>query len=246
MREILYRLERVEKTYAGRAAPVLALTEPLTIERGEILVIVGPSGAGKSTLLRLLGLIEPPSEGVIEFCGAHLDNATPPSLVLRRRVVMVFQHPVLLNDSVYANVAHGLMIRGACQVEDKVLQVLAQVGLEKLARVSARTLSGGEAQRVALARALVVEPDVLLLDEPTANLDPYNVALIEQTIQASHRRQQTSFVVVTHNIFQARRLAERVGLLLNGRLIEVNTREEFFERPRDARTRAFVHGEMVY
>ena len=101
-------------------------------------------------------------------------------------------------------------------------------------------------QRVALARALVIEPLVLLLDEPTANLDPYNVSLIEETIRALNQERGTTLVLVTHNVFQARRLATRAGLLLDGRLVEVADNEPFFTAPRDPRTAAFVRGEMVY
>ncbi|MCB0206403.1 MAG: ATP-binding cassette domain-containing protein, partial [Anaerolineae bacterium] len=120
------------------------------------------------------------------------------------------------------------------------------VGLTEFARHQARTLSGGEAQRVALARALVLRPDVLLLDEPTANLDPYNVSLIEQIIRRSNQEQGTTVVVVTHNLHQARRLGTRVGLLLDGTVVEVANTEQFFESPSDPRTRRFIHGEMVY
>jgi tungstate transport system ATP-binding protein len=115
-----------------------------------------------------------------------------------------------------------------------------------LAKTSAATLSGGEAQRVALARALVLEPEVLLLDEPTANLDPYNVALMENLITALNREQGTTIVLVTHNVFQARRLTHRVLLLLEGRMVEVGETEVVFTRPRDPRTAAFIRGEMVY
>jgi len=165
---------------------------------------------------------------------------------LRRRVVLVFQRPILLNASVRDNVMYGLKVRGQKDVEEKVERALAEVGLLELKHAHARTLSGGEAQRAALARALVIEPDVLLLDEPTANLDPYNVSLIEQIIRTQHERASTTVVMVTHNIFQARRLAERVGLLIGGKMVEVNSCEAFFESPRDARTRAFVRGEMIY
>ncbi|HEX9372828.1 MAG TPA: ATP-binding cassette domain-containing protein, partial [Roseiflexaceae bacterium] len=105
---------------------------------------------------------------------------------------------------------------------------------------------GGEMQRVALARAMVLAPRVLLLDEPTANLDPYNVQLIERIIATLHQQHATTTVLVTHNIFQARRLAQRVALLLSGRIAEVADVASFFEAPRDARTAAFVRGEMVY
>lgn len=124
--------------------------------------------------------------------------------------------------------------------------VLAQVGLSELAHAPALRLSGGEMQRVALARALVIEPEVLLLDEPTANLDPYNVGMIEAIVREQNAGHGRAFVLVTHNVFQAKRLAHRVGLLLGGRLIELSPTEAFFTAPQDERTAAFVRGDMVY
>ena len=130
---------------------------------------------------------------------------------------------------------------------DKKLYLdVRNVGMADLGRQKARTLSGGEMQRVSLARAMVLQPDVLLLDEPTANLDPYNVGLIEEIICTLNRERKTTLVLVTHNVFQARRLAHRVGLILDGRLVEVDKVDRFFEQPQDARTTAFVRGEMVY
>ncbi|KPV49492.1 hypothetical protein SE17_32305, partial [Kouleothrix aurantiaca] len=123
---------------------------------------------------------------------------------------------------------------------------LEQVGLAHLAAKPARTLSGGEMQRVALARALVLAPRVLLLDEPTANLDPANVLVIERAIAGLRAAGRTTVVLVTHNLFQARRLADRVALLLDGRLAELAATADFFERPQDPRAAAFVRGEMVY
>jgi len=240
--EVLYRLEGVTKAYDGKT--VLEVPE-LEIYRGEIFGIVGPSGAGKSTLLRLLNFLEPPTTGHISFAGVNLNEQEVP-LEVRRRVVMVFQRPILLNRTVAANIAYGLKIRGSKDVRHRVKEMLYQVGLEDLAQRSARILSGGEAQRVALARALVLEPEVLLLDEPTANLDPYNVRLIEDIIRRTNRERGTTVVLVTHNIFQARRLAHRAALLLEGRLVEVAPTEEFFRSPSDPRTAAFVRGEMVY
>ncbi len=157
----------------------------------------------------------------------------------------VFQRPVLLHDSVRNNVAYSLRLRGE-KAAERVDRALAEVGLQGLARRPAQTLSGGEMQRVALARALVVEPRVLLLDEPTANLDPYNVSLIEGLIREHNQRAGTTVVLVTHNVFQAKRLAHRTALLLNGSLVELAETPLFFTSPADARTRAFVQGEMVY
>lgn len=243
MSAFLYQLSAVTKAYNGR---VVLRIGSLEVLQGEVLAVVGPSGAGKSTLLRLLNFLEPPTSGTILFHDVPFgpDNTMP--LALRRRVTMVFQRPVLLNRNVWANVAFGLRLRGNGNAARQVEAVLEQVGLSDLARQSARTLSGGEAQRVALARAMVIQPEVLLLDEPTANLDPHNVALIEETIRSLNTDQGTTVVLVTHNIFQARRLAHRVAFLLDGRLIEVAGVETFFEAPRDPRTAAFVRGEMVY
>ncbi len=242
--DLIYHLHNLTQVYDGRT--VLQI-DRFEIYAGEILAIVGPSGAGKSTLLRLLNFLEEPAAGYLSFEGMTLNGSTPP-LELRRKATTVFQRPVLLNRSVAANVAYGLKLRGrnGKMVEQAVAQALNRVGLRDLAKVPARTLSGGEAQRVALARALVIRPSVLLLDEPTANLDPYNVKLIEQIIAQVNQQQGTTVVLVTHNVFQAKRLAHRTALLLEGRLIESAATSAFFNSPTDPRTTAFVRGDMVY
>ena len=240
----IYRLENLTQSYDGRT---VLQVDRLDIYVGEILALVGPSGAGKSTLLRQLNFLEQPAAGRITFEDNRLNGGAPP-LKIRRKVTTVFQSPVLLSRSVTANVAYGLKVRGkgGKPIDRPVAQALEQVGLAHLAKASARTLSGGEAQRVALARALVVEPDVLLMDEPTANLDPYNVKMIEQIITAVNREQGTTVVLVTHNVFQAKRLAHRTAFLLDGRLVEIANTPTFFENPADPRTAAFVRGDMVY
>ncbi len=238
----VYHLDHVTKQYNGRC--VLHINW-LDVYPGEILGIIGPSGAGKSTLLRLLNFLEMPDTGTITFKSYRTNGSTPP-LEIRRRVTTVFQRPVLLNRSVTDNVAYGLRVRGQNHVRAAVQSVLQQVGLTDLANAPAHTLSGGEAQRIALARALVINPDVLLLDEPTANLDPANVRLIEAIIRDINARQGTTIVLVTHNVFQARRLAHRVAFLLDGELVEVGPTKQIFESPADPRTAAFVRGDMVY
>jgi len=239
----IYEVHRVTKVYNGRC--VLDV-EHLDIHRGEILALVGPSGAGKSTLLRLLNFLEPPTDGQIRFLDAAFDATHPVPLDLRRRVATVFQRPVLLNSSVFANVRYGLRLRGQRDAVGRVEAALERVGLSEFAHQRARTLSGGEAQRVSLARTMVLQPDVLLLDEPTANLDPYNVGLIEEIVRSLNQEQGTTLVLVTHNVFQARRLAHRVALLLEGKVVEVDDVHSFFESPRDQRVAAFARGEMVY
>ncbi len=236
----LYRLTNVKQIYASRT--VLGI-DSLTVSSGEIFAIVGPSGAGKSTLLRLLNFLEPPTTGEIIFDGQPVPSDPPLSLV--RRVTTVFQRPILLNRSVRDNVAFGLGLRNV-SANGRVSEALDRVGLAELCDAPSHKLSGGEMQRVALARALVLNPDVLLLDEPTANLDPYNVGLIESIVREQNTTHRTTIVLVTHNVFQARRLAQRVGLLLGGSLIEIAPTPDFFDNPRDPRTAAFVQGEMAY
>jgi tungstate transport system ATP-binding protein len=239
----IYRLTDIAKTYGTRT--VLDLPA-LDIARGEIFALVGPSGSGKSTLLRLLNFLEPPSRGQVEFGGATYSATTEMPLALRRRVTLVFQRPLLLERSVWDNVTFGLRLRGQRDGHAEVLAALEEVGLAHLRQQRARTLSGGEAQRVALARAIVLQPEVLLLDEPTANLDPYNVGLIETIVRRSNEQQHTTLVLVTHNVFQAKRLASRVAFLLDGQLVEVAPTATFFDAPTDPRTQAFVRGDMVY
>ncbi len=237
----LYRMKALSKDYDGRT--VLQI-DALSIRRGEILGIIGPSGSGKSTLLRILNFLEPASAGELHFSGRIVPSNPP--LATRRKVTTVFQKPQLLNRSVSANVAFGLRLRGGKPDNRRVLRILERVGMSAMAHTSARALSGGESQRAAVARALVLHPEVLLLDEPTANLDPYNVSLIESLISEQHRLHATTIVLVTHNVFQARRLAQRCALLLDGKLVEVTQTKTFFEAPTDARVAAFVGGQMVY
>ncbi len=244
MTDTLYTVDHVAQRYGART--VLQIPH-LTIERGEVFALVGPSGAGKSTLLRLLALLEAPTEGQVRVAlhGEPVTQATA-TTAQRRDLAMVFQRPALLSRSVYANVAYGLRVRGEHNARSRIEQALARVALGDLARAQPGTLSGGELQRVAVARALVLEPRVLLLDEPTANLDPYNVRLIEQLVTEQHQQHNTTIVLITHNVFQAQRLATRVALLLDGQLVEVAPTAQFFDAPRDPRTAAFVSGELVY
>ena len=239
----IYKIRNLIKEYQNRR--IVDINE-LDIKSCEIFAIVGPSGAGKSTLLRLLNFLESPTSGSITFLDKLFTGETEIPLAIRRRVTTVFQRPILLDRPVWNNVVYGLSIRGRKDTQGDARSVLEQVGLNHLAQQHARTLSGGEAQRVALARAMALHPDVLLLDEPTANLDPYNIGLIEEIIRQINRDRDTTLVLVTHNIFQARRLAHRVALMLEGKLVEVSAVDEFFQTPKDPRTAAFVRGDMVY
>jgi tungstate transport system ATP-binding protein len=236
-----YSLSNLKQIYGGRCVLDIPAFQ---IFRGEVLSIIGPSGAGKSTLLRLLNFLEPPSEGTLNFEGQPALDAL--SIERRRRVTTVFQRPILLKRNVAANLRYGIGLRGE-KLEDGLKDAwLKKLGLKELEHQPASKLSAGEAQRVALARALLTEPDVLLLDEPTANLDPYNVSLIEKIVRDDNHTRQTTVVIVTHNIFQARRLADRTALLLNGKLVEVGETEKFFANPVKEQTSAFIRGDFVY
>jgi tungstate transport system ATP-binding protein len=212
----------------------------LVIGSGVRTVVLGPNGAGKSLLLRLChGLIRPTS-GAIRW--AERDPAT-----LRRAQSFVFQRPVLLRRSAAGNIAYALAVNGVARGERarRVTAALAEVGLAPLGERPARVLSGGEQQRLALARAWALEPRVLFLDEPTANLDPAATHTIEAVISDMHR-QGVKIIMTTHDLGQARRHADEVVFLHKGRLIEHTPADVFFQQPRSEAARAFVAGDLLW
>jgi tungstate transport system ATP-binding protein len=217
----------------------------LQICRGEVFCLLGPTGAGKSTLLNLLAGLVPACEGEVFKDGYAVNPRTTP-IAVRRSIAMVHQRPLLLAGSVRTNVEYGLRIRHMKDRSERVDPVLQRLGLDGLAHQAARTLSGGQTQLVALARALVTRPDVLILDEPTANLDPARVSLVEQVIADAQTADAVTVIWATHNLFQARRMADRIGLLWNGQLVEVAATTDFFGSPADGRTADFVAGRLVY
>jgi tungstate transport system ATP-binding protein len=216
---------------------------------GEILGILGPSGAGKSTLLRLIDLLESPDEGSVEIAGKKVTLHGGEACAVRRRIGMVLQKPVVFNRSVWNNLAYGLRLRGwdEDKIRKRVDEELEKLGLGDRKGKNARTLSGGEMQRLCFARSTIFEPDTLLLDEFAANLDPANVSMIENMVKEYAEQDRSRCVaIVTHNLFQARRLCDRVALMWNGEMVEVAERHKFFENPDDDRTASFVKGELVY
>ncbi len=201
----------------------------LEVYPGEILAVLGPSGSGKTTLLRLLSGLLPPEEGRVE--GGFR--------------VYLPQTPLLLRRSVLENAAFGLRLHGVPRGEAhrRAQALLERVGLGTKARQAAHTLSGGEAVRLALARTLLVDPEVLLLDEPTASLDPANAAQVEVLLREA-AQEGRGVVLATHDLFQARRLAARVLFLLQGQVVELTEAQSFFQRPQDPRSRAFLEGRL--
>jgi len=221
----------------------------VAIEKGELFGLLGPSGAGKSTVLRLFDLLEAPTKGSVAIGGEKVSCLSRRADEVRSRIGMILQKPVALNRSVANNIAYSLQIRewDEDDIEKKVDEELKKYGLQERRDKNARTLSGGEMQRLSFARSTVFGPELLLLDEFSANLDPKNVGLMEKQISRFMEEDPSRTVVmVTHNIFQAKRMCDRIALMWDGEIIEVADNEKFFERPDDPRTAAFVKGDVVY
>jgi tungstate transport system ATP-binding protein len=219
----------------------------LSIRKGEIFAIMGSSGAGKTTILRLLNLLEDPSSGEIYFEGRRLSSIRGSSrLELRRRMALVAQGAPVFNASVYENVAYGLKVRGVArgQIEEKVKKALQIVGLAGYEKRNAQTLSGGEMQRVAFAMATVFEPDILFLDEPTANLDPIRESAIEEIILRI-KGMGITVVLATHKQKEAISLADHIAVLNQGGIEQIGTPEEIFYKPKTKFVADFVGTENV-
>jgi tungstate transport system ATP-binding protein len=214
----------------------------LEIRRGEIFALIGPSGSGKTTLLRLINLLDHPTRGSIAFDGLSTDGSEHERLAIRRRMAMVFQKPAVLNTTVEQNISFGLQFRGMerGQIRDRVTRALEMVGLSGFSKRRAITLSGGEMQRVAIARALVTMPEVLLLDEPTANLDPLSTGIIENLIMQVNREKKTTVVIATHDMAQGQRLAHRMGVMMDGQLVQAGDLYEIFYHPVNRAIASFV------
>ena len=212
----------------------------LEIEAGPSTIILGANGAGKSVLMRLMHGLIAPSSGAIRWRDSDPER-------LRRRQAMVFQRPVMLRRSAFANITYALELARVPRAERESLafEALESVGLPHLAHRPARVLSGGEQQRLALARAWALHPEVLFLDEPTASLDPGATREIENVIKAFDAA-GTKIIMATHNLGQARRVGDEVLFLHEGRLAERAPVEIFFKQPASAEAAAFIKGELPW
>lgn len=217
--QTLIKVEKLKKYYDNK----IVLDIPsLSFEKNKIYAVVGPNGSGKTTLINILNLLDKPEEGKILFKGKDVrQNSKPDILRIRRRMTLVHQKPFLFQTTVFNNVAYGLKIRGVSNdsYERRIKDVLAIVGLSDFYKRNAYQLSGGETQRVVIARALVLEPEILFLDEPTANIDMRHVDVIERIIKKINRERKNTIIFTTHDLSQAYRLADEIISLLDGRIV---------------------------
>jgi molybdopterin-binding protein len=218
-------LKAVTKAYGNKI--VLDLVN-LQIREGEILALLGPNGSGKTTILKILAFIENPTSGEVNFLGEDVNFKNVEKV--RLQSTLVFQKTILFSTSVYNNIAFGLKVRKVPKParDEEVRKVLRLVKLEGFEKRNARKLSGGEQQRVAIARALVLKTKLLLLDEPTANLDPKNAGILEEVIGTVNREDKITVVMATHNMFQAKTLPHRIALMDEGKITEIGEPAEIF------------------
>jgi tungstate transport system ATP-binding protein len=220
MNESILKIRNLKKIYNGR---IVLDIESLNFQKRKIYAIVGPNGSGKTTLLNILNLLEKPDEGQIYFYDKEIINKSNSDILKsRRRMTLVNQDPFLFHSTVYDNIAYGLKIRSIPSKVQKsrIRSALNIVGLSGFKDRRADQLSGGEAQRVVIARALVIEPEVLFLDEPTANIDQKHVDVVERIIKEIKKEIETTVIFTTHDLSQAYRLADEVISLLDGKIIQ--------------------------
>ena len=214
----------------------------LSLQGNKIIALLGVNGAGKTTLMRIMAGLENADDGKILF-----NNRNTDAKALRQISTLVFQKTAMFTLNVYDNLAFGLKIRRVPQEEisKSVPEALKAVRLTGFETRPAKKLSGGEQQRVALARAFLLNAHLLLLDEPTANLDPNSATIIEKAI-TGNRNSERIIIMATHNLNQARRVADEIVHIHNGEVVEVAKPEDFFENPKSEITRKFINGELDF
>ncbi|MCJ7605853.1 MAG: ABC transporter ATP-binding protein [Dehalococcoidales bacterium] len=219
----------------------------LRIERGEVHALIGSTGAGKTTLLRLIDLLDTPSAGKIIIDGTDTAQSERARIELRRRMAFVLQKPVVFNTSVFENIAYGLKWRGTDRhrIRERVEELLEMVDLVSYRNRNARTLSGGEMQRVAVARAIATGPEVLLLDESTANLDPLSSAKIQEVIRRIVQQHAITVVMSTHDMPQGQQLADKISVLDDGEILQTDVPQAIFSRPVSRHVAEFVGMENI-
>ncbi|MGV8145615.1 MAG: energy-coupling factor ABC transporter ATP-binding protein [Alkaliphilus sp.] len=242
LKSVVKKYEKSVSVYNGyvkkrikELQPVLQIDE-FTFESNKIYGIIGPNGAGKTTLLKIIAGLIKSSYGEVTYRGEELN------VEMQREITYASQRPYLLKETVFNNIAYPLKIRKANKkiIKSKVNRIMAEFDIYHLRNQQARSLSGGEAQKVALARALVFEPELLLLDEPTANIDPNFVELIENAILARSKKKQITVIIATHNVGQARRLCDQIIFMKSGKIIEYGKANEMISKPKEEETKKFL------
>ncbi|OGH08406.1 MAG: hypothetical protein A2152_03730, partial [Candidatus Levybacteria bacterium RBG_16_35_6] len=216
----MLKVKNLKKKYNNKT--VLDI-DYLGFQESKIYAIVGPNGSGKTTLLNILNLLMKPDKGQIFFRDQEIiNNSNSKILEIRRKMTLVDQDPFLFQSTVYSNVAYGLKVRSLSSIvqQNRIKNALEMVGLPGFENRKVDQLSGGEAQRVVIARALVIEPEILFLDEPTASIDQKNIAKVEKIIAKIRRELRTTVIFTTHDLSQAYRLADEVISLLDGKMIK--------------------------
>ena len=216
------------------------LIDSLDIQRGETLAIVGPNGAGKSTLLLTIAKLIKPAQGKITFNGNLFSKLS--DLEYRRKISFVFQDPLLLDMSAEENVALGLKFRGLTveEIRRRVNQWMKRLGVDSLAKRRANQISGGEAQRISLARAFVLEPELLLLDEPFSALDPPTRANLLDDLSALLEKDHCTAIFVTHNLNEAAKLSQRIAIIIKGKLMQVGPARQIKKKPVNEEVATFL------
>jgi len=218
--QILLKVKNLKKIYNNQ---IVLDIDSLSFNKSEIYAIVGPNGSGKTTLINILNLLEKPDEGQIFFEGKDIIRTSHLYfLKIRRQMTLVHQKPFLFQSTVYNNIVYGLKIRGILyhDQEARVNKALKMVGLPGFERRESHQLSGGEAQRVVIARALAIEPEILFLDEPTANIDQRYIDVIERIIKKINYEMKTTVIFTTHDLSQAYRLAGEIVSLVDGKVVQ--------------------------
>ena len=229
-----------------RGGAILIHVPSLLIHEGEILSLIGPNGAGKTTLLQTLSYLLKPFQGEILFKGERIDS-NHSIFEYRRRLAMVFQEPLLFDASVFENVASGLKIRRMrrAEIRSRVMEHLERFGIGHLSDRSAKTLSGGEAQRTSLARAFAIRPEVLLLDEPFASLDPPTRESLIEDLERILRQTRTTTIFATHDRLEALRLSDRIAVMNDGKMLQIGSPEEVMNHPANEFVASFVGVETI-
>ena len=231
------KLDNIQKSYNN--LKVLDRVS-FSVQGGQTLVLLGANGAGKTTLMRIIAGLEKPEGGKVVFNDKSMTEDE-----MRQTSTLVFQKTVMFSRSVYDNLAFGLRIRKIPEfdIKRRIEEALQTVGLTGFEKRKAKKTSGGEQQRISLARAMLLDPKILLLDEPTANLDPNSSRIIERTID-SRKNAEEIIIMATHNLGQAKRLADQIAYMHEGRIIETGPTQELFDNPKSEMTRRFLQGDL--